>query len=131
MSEHLTADFQLMAATWVADREGVDRFSSEGLEPVGSSAVTTANLGLGRDAAMAQWTNEDLTWFVGRRNPVAVGTQALAHLVANPATRMKGEDLAAGIHLAAADDAKAREMVAGAFGWIGRDCYERQLPLPF
>ena len=65
------------------------------------------------------------------RNPATVGTQSLAHLVAHPTTRMKGEDIATAIQLSASDDAKAREMVAGAFGWIGRDCYVRHVPLPF
>jgi hypothetical protein len=125
--EHLAIEFQHTSAQWVTERSG--RRSVEQTESVTPSGDSV--LSLGRDPEMSQWTSEDLAWFVGRRNPQAVGTRALAFLVANVAVRMRGEEIATGIQLAAADDAKAREMVSGAFGWIGRDCYVRQLPLPF
>ncbi len=129
MDDNLSADFQVMAATWVAERSTGSVLMASS-EPIGSTSTADA-LSFGRDAAMTQWTDEDLGWFVARRNPAKVGTHALAYLVANPDMRLRGEDIAAEIHLDAPDDAKAREMISGAFGWIGRDCNVRHLPLPF
>lgn len=128
---HVTA-FQVMAAEWVAARSGgrlaLNRDDTG--EQVSLTGLDEA-VGYGRDPEMSQWTEADLAWFVGRRNPATVGTQALKHLVENPDAHARGEDIAAAIKVEAASDAKAREIIAGAFGWIGRDCNERHVSLPF
>jgi len=128
---HISA-FQLMAAEWVAARStGRVPLNQEGAgEPVSLTGLDHADE-YGRDPEMSKWTEVDLAWFVARRNPATIGTQALKHLVEQPAVPARGEDIADALKVDAVDAAKAREIVAGAFGWIGRDCKERHLPLLF
>ena len=128
---HVSA-FQVMAAEWVATRPAgrLAPNREDAGEQVSLTGLDDA-VGYGRDPEMSQWTAADVTWFVGRRNPATVGTQALKHLVQHPDGHARGEDIAAAIKVEAASDAKAREIIAGAFGWIGRDCNERHVSLPF
>lgn len=124
--------FQFMAAEWVHIRsEGSLALNREGAgEQVSLTGLDDA-VGYGRDPEMSQWTDTDLAWFVGRRNPATVGTQALKYLAENQDVHARGEDIAGAIKVEAASAAKAREIIAGAFGWIGRDCNERHVSLPF